>query len=131
MIGTIKNKCQSTRDKKKKVLASSSTNVNQRNHVSYQAGSMTGAIKASTNQKNDKKVMSYPRKAKAISLAASKQVPIKKGNNERLCLILKRQERSVLERTTKTEQITLKALTKNQTSNVQASGQNEEIHPKR
>ena len=48
------NKCQSTRDKKKKVLALSSTNINQRSHVPYQAGSMIGTIKASTNQRTTK-----------------------------------------------------------------------------
>jgi len=48
------NKRQSTRDKKKKVLALSSTNINQRSHVPYQAGSMIGTIKASTNQRTTK-----------------------------------------------------------------------------
>ena len=48
------NKRQSTQDKKKKVLVLSSTNINQRSYIPYQAGSMISAIKASTNQRTTK-----------------------------------------------------------------------------
>jgi len=39
---------------------------------------MIGTIKASTNQKNDKKVMSYPRKAKVILLVVSNECQSKR-----------------------------------------------------
>jgi len=75
---------------------SSSTNINQRNHVPYQAGSMIGSIKASTNQKNDERLcLTLERQGDiigGIKTSANQKGKMMKG----YALPSKRQERSVL-----------------------------------